>query len=118
MSGDALQVRRANAARLHEIARESPRVATIGYPADAAPGFLRFPVVSSETPLPPAKSIGAVPGYPRLLDEEPAISAIVDAGSERLTGAAVLRDRLRTLPVHGMMQPRDFDAIRRWLLGS
>jgi hypothetical protein len=63
------------------------------------------------------KDLGILPGYPIPLARLPGFA-------ERLRqvtptpGAALLAERLHTIPVHSLMTPSDIVRIERWLGGE
>lgn len=98
-------------------------VETVRVPADAEPGWLRFPVLVPAARVPEFHSPGmrrrgVMPGYPLLLAELPGFGRSIDPdGPARWPGARQLADRLFTLPVHGLVTPRERERLLERVLG-
>lgn len=103
---------------------EAPGIETVRPPADAEPGWLRFPVLVPAARVSEFRSggmrrRGVMPGYPRLLVELPGFAQSIDAaGPGRWPGARLLAERLFTLPVHGLVSPRERSRLLDLVLGQ
>ncbi|MFN0178716.1 MAG: DegT/DnrJ/EryC1/StrS family aminotransferase [Gemmatimonadales bacterium] len=89
----------------------SSRVRLVEPPAGSDPGWLRFPVVGparAAAELGYLRSLGVLPGYPRLLVEWGAFQRrVAEAGPASWDGATELAQRLVTLPTHGRLAAAD-----------
>lgn len=103
---------------------DAPGIETVRPPADAEPGWLRFPLLVPAARVPEFRSAGmrrrgVMPGYPRLLAELPGFAQSIDAaGPGRWPGAHQLAERLFTLPVHGLVSPRERSRLLDLVLGQ
>lgn len=108
--------RRANAARLTEVASCSRMLETVMLVDGAAPGFLRLPLRDfgrrEAAPL-----LGVMRGYPLALDEQPPLQRALHPGEPATPGSRELRRTLFTIPTHSMLSERDHDAIAGWMRG-
>jgi dTDP-4-amino-4,6-dideoxygalactose transaminase len=93
----------------------SSRVRLVEPPAGSDPGWLRFPVVGparAAAELGHLRSLGVLPGYPRLLVEWGAFQRrVAEAGPVAWAGATELAQRLITLPTHGWVTAGDRDRV-------
>lgn len=84
----------------------------------AEPGWLRLPVLAPTGERfqldPEGERLGVMPGYPLPLHRLPGFMRLEDGGPWH--GAEEICARLLTLPVHGKLEPRDLEALRKWLL--
>jgi len=76
-------------------------------------GYLRLPVLGAPGRH-GAAAAGVVRSYPRPLDREIAAAELVQAGEPPMPGAALICDRLWTLPTHGQVVDLDVAAIGAW----
>ncbi|MCH7491404.1 MAG: DegT/DnrJ/EryC1/StrS aminotransferase family protein [Gemmatimonadetes bacterium] len=120
LSSEEAQARRRNAARLQQNLPLDAAWRVPIPPAGAEPGFLRFPVVVTSTPLerlltPQVRRLGVMPGYPRSLADLRGFRHRNVNPTGTLVGARTLAASLLTLPTHGLMSERDLGAIEEWL---
>ena len=116
---DAAEVarRRANArALLHAIGARDDLL-PIREVDGAQPGYLRLPVLDlgGRRAVP---SLGVMRGYPRTLHEQEELRPCLVPGEPPTPGADWLRERLLTLPTHGLLEVRDLAALARWVEGA
>jgi dTDP-4-amino-4,6-dideoxygalactose transaminase len=114
------EVRQRNAERLLLELRAQPGFETILTPRHIGPGYLRLPVVASPfvRPLvaqPRARSLGVMPGYPKVLCELDRFSARCLNRQDAFFGSRLLAARLCTLPTHGRLRARDLERLGRWI---
>lgn len=79
-------------------------------------GYLRLPVLmrARESGRIAAR-YGIMPGYPSTLADLPRFRPRVVNADEPFTGARTLVEQLITLPTHGLLTPKDFRRIERWV---
>ena len=87
---------------------------------EAAPGFLRFPVLARRglagfADLSAALRVGVASSYPRCLSELPQLAHSLVKGDSRFPGAARLVDELVTLPAHSLLSDSDRSTLSRIL---
>jgi dTDP-4-amino-4,6-dideoxygalactose transaminase len=76
-------------------------------------GFLRLPVLDGAGRLGEGAA-GVVRSYPRPLDREAAVAGLVQSREPVMPGAALICERLWTLPTHRSVVDQDIDAIAAW----
>lgn len=108
--------RRGTAAALARVAAGVPDLVVPRPPADAVPGWLRFPVLDVAGRRRPDPVLGITPGYPQALVEQPPAREVLVDGEPPTPGAIELRRGLLTLPTHALVDPRDLARLRAWLL--
>jgi dTDP-4-amino-4,6-dideoxygalactose transaminase len=108
--------RRLNAAGLMTLLGEFPFVAIPDIPTGAEPVFLRLPVIVDSPERAEYLSqelgrsgIGVSRSYQRTLPD--LYSNSIPASSRAFSGASRLASCLLTLPTHGFLKERDFEAI-------
>jgi perosamine synthetase len=113
--------RRRHAKRLLElIGTGRSALGIIQPPPQAAPGYLRLPVLVPE-PLqarfrsPRARALGIMPGYPETLADLPGFGQRVGNLTAAFPGADRLAGSLFTLPTHSRLGAADFERLERWL---
>jgi perosamine synthetase len=116
-------IRRINAERISKYVASSDFADLFEPPARSAPGYLRLPVIASESETSPlatrqAKALGVMPGYPTTLADLPHFTRRCRNQAEDLTGARTLAKRLFTLPTHSRLSARDMDRLRSLLTGT
>jgi dTDP-4-amino-4,6-dideoxygalactose transaminase len=111
--------RRVLANRLASALHNHPALISITPVADAAPGYLRFPVLWRHEAPPfgdrEAKRLGIMPGYPKALCDLPGFADRVKNRGEPFQGARYLASRLGTLPTHSRLSPRAQAALEGWI---
>ena len=117
---EAAATRRANAAVLLETARKNNLWRTIDVAADAQPGYLRLPLLPTNTDQKSvlngsAVQLGITPGYPMPLDQLPGFRDRCVNLADRFPGATLLSKRLITLPTHALLNANDRRHLARWL---
>jgi len=85
-------------------------------PADARPGYLRFPVLirggaAALGPSVRVRRFGVERGYPRPLSELEPVQARLVGGAVRLTGADLLARELVTLPTGSLLSASEKQAL-------
>jgi hypothetical protein len=81
-------------------------------------GFLRAAFIDTVGDRLPAKTLGAVRGYPLTLEQHPELKSILIAGERAGKGAILLRDRLFTLPTHSRVRDADLSRLAEWLTAA
>ena len=109
-----LALRRSNAERLRDAAEAGARFTPVQPVPGGSAGYLRFAVLDSR-PSGGNGSLGVMRGYPIMLAEHVATRAILARAPDPHPGAAMLRDRLLTLPVHSRMSVHDRERLVHWL---
>lgn len=109
--------RRRHAQRFAEVVRPRDPAAIPQAPAVATSGFLRFPVLMPKgVALDPrsAARLGIAPSYPMPLSELAPLRPLL---AERMPtpGAALLAERLVTLPTHSRLSAHDLRELDEWL---
>ena len=110
-----LAVRRRNAAALESRAALAPRIGLVQPIAGSQPGYLRYAVRDAGGERLTAHAYGVVRPYPRTLAEHHELASARMAGEPGTPLSVELSRTLFTLPVHGMVRSRDFDALDAWL---
>ncbi len=117
------ELRRRNAARLHQAIRDHGAGLRLVSPDDpgARCGYLRLPVlVEDDARLPRMRSeaaarLGIMPSYPVSLADLPGFAERVVNRGDDFSGARRLAQRLVTFPVHGLMTAADHERIVQFL---
>ena len=112
--------RRENAARLSlrvDLARECTSVSV---PAAGLPGYLRLPILTSESARASARNgeardLGIMPGYPSPLADLPVMGDRCVHSIPDLPGARQLSESLCTLPTHSKLAESDLLRLERWI---
>jgi perosamine synthetase len=91
------------------------RVMAVRPIAGGESGFLRAAFIDSVGDWSPRPALGALRGYPLTLEEQPELQSILAPGERAGKGAALLRDRLFTLPTHSHVADRDVGRLSDWL---
>jgi dTDP-4-amino-4,6-dideoxygalactose transaminase len=120
------ELRRRNAARLHQVIGAHGAGLSLVSPDDAAArcGYLRLPVlVEDDARLVRMRSeaaarLGIMPSYPVSLADLPGFAERVVNRGDDFSGARRLAQRLVTLPVHGLMTAADHERIAQFLRGA
>ena len=117
---DEIGRRQVHARRLIQAARELDGFQVMVEPRDASSGYLRLPLLVSDSVRsvalqPGARRLGIMPGYPVPLSRLAGFEKRVANPSQSMPGAEILARRLITLPVHGKMTERDLQALERWM---
>jgi dTDP-4-amino-4,6-dideoxygalactose transaminase len=112
--------RQVHARRLIQAARELDRFQVIAEPRDASSGYLRLPLLVSDSVRaaalqPSARRLGIMPGYPVPLNRLGGFEKRVANPAQSMPGAELLARRLITLPVHGMLTEPDLRALEQWM---
>jgi dTDP-4-amino-4,6-dideoxygalactose transaminase len=116
-----LGVRRHNAARLRAAVEEAVDLTPVPGPDGVPAGHLRLPVLvegkgGRRLASRRAVRLGVTPGYPKPLHALPQVQDGLDAASGAdLQGSERLAEDLYTLPTHGLLRPRDLEALTRLL---
>lgn len=116
-----LEARRDNAARLQAAVVEAGDLVPVPGPDGIPAGHLRLPVLvegKGRRRLASRRAVrlGVAPGYPKPLHALPQVRNGLDAASGAdLRGSERLAANLYTLPTHGLLRPRDLDALTRLL---
>jgi hypothetical protein len=109
-----LSHRRANARALGRLVATRDDLLPVRELSGADPGFLRLPVLDlgsrNEAP-----ALGVMRGYPRTLLEQQELRPSLAADEPATPGAQWLRERLFTLPTHGLLAPTDLEAVGGWI---
>lgn len=119
-----LGARRDNAARLAEAVEGAKDLEPVPGPHGVPAGHLRLPVLAEgearrRLASRAAVRLGVAPGYPKPLQALPQVRDGLDAASGTdLEGSERLAADLYTLPTHGLLRPRDLDALVRLLRDS
>lgn len=115
------EVRRREAAALRAAltqAAEGRVVDAIEVPAQAEPGYLRFPVLDRGTAdRERGVALGVLPSYPRPLDTLEPLKPLLRT-ADPLPGCSRLARDLLTLPTHSRMSSRDRARLRAWSTAS
>jgi dTDP-4-amino-4,6-dideoxygalactose transaminase len=87
------------------------------------PGWLRLPLILSsgrrdEVLTDEMLRLGAAPGYPRPLATLEPFRRRVANPDDDMPGAALLADRLITLPTHSRLEPTDLAKLEAWIGGQ
>ncbi len=112
--------RRENAARLLFQIDSAREFAPVTPPEQGLPGYLRLPILVSESARAIARNgtarrLGIMPGYPATLATLPGVAArCVDSAAD-LSGARQLSERLCTLPTHSKLTESDLRQLERWI---
>lgn len=114
------EVRKKNVAELLEhVEPHSGALSPIRVPAGADPGYLRLPILATDTwtdaELASARPLGIIQGYPQPLADLPSCRQRCGNASDVFPGAEELATSLVTLPTHSRLRARDKQAIRNWL---
>jgi perosamine synthetase len=112
------QTRRVHAATLRAATSRTRRFVAVRPLDRADPGYLRFAILDVEGNASANTRLGAVRGYPRVLNEYPEARQVLVERRQSLTGAKTLRDRLFTLPTHSRMSAADVSKLGEWLGSS
>lgn len=117
----AAEARRSRAAQLFAEIQRSSGVRAVAVPEAGVPGYLRLPVLARSAEAARrlssrrARRLGIMPGYPRTLDDLPALPEREPAPPGEPTrdypGARSLTRRLFTLPVHQHVSRRHAGRI-------
>ena len=113
---DAAEVarRRANARSLQRAAGARDDLLPVRELEGASSGYLRLPVLDLGGRV-QDPALGVMRGYPRTLHEQEELRPCLVPGEPPTPGAAWLRERLFTLPTHGLVAARDVRALARWV---
>src|SRR4029453_13874163 len=111
---------RLNAATLLAALRPDGSVRGFEISAQGQPGYLRLPLLVSETAVgawrtEDARRRGIFPGYPRALPDLEGFGGRVGNPEERFTGAFELARGLHTLPTHGLLEQQDIAGLSTML---
>jgi perosamine synthetase len=112
--------RRENAARLLLQVDSTREFAPVTPQAQGLPGYLRLPIMPSESASAPARHrdarrLGIMPGYPETLTTLPGVAARCVHSTADLSGARQLSERLCTLPTHSRLAESDLRRLENWL---
>lgn len=110
-----IAARRWRAAEISALVKASRHVALVESVGHGTSGFLRLAVRDITGRASPAPRAGVLRGYPITLDEHEMSRTVLAHGERAGAGAAELRDRLFTLPVHSRMTATDVRHVGRWL---
>ncbi len=110
-----IQTRRRNAGRLLAACARIKNVSTVRATPSGEPGYLRLPLIDADGSLEPNAAVGAIRGYPLVLDQHRQLQSQLLAGEIAGPGATQLRDRLFTLPTHSRVSDADLDRVIGWL---
>ena len=116
LAADAAEVatRRANARALLRTVGAREDLLPVRELDGALPGYLRLPVLDLAG-RPQASALGVMRGYPRTLHEQEELRPCLVPGEPPTPGATWLRERLFTLPTHGLVAAGDLEAIGGWV---
>lgn len=113
-----LATRRERAARLADAARRHGWTVPTP-PAEAAPAWLRLPVLPptqlDALALRRGRRLGVMPAYPRALADLPGFGERIANPGDDFAGARLLARRLVTLPTHGQLAESDVTGLEAWL---
>lgn len=118
------EVRRRNGSRLlAPLAVGGARVSPVRGTPGAVPGWLRLPVVLSsgrrdEVLTDSLIRLGVAPGYPQPLATLEPFRQRVSNVQDDMPGAALLSERLITLPTHSRLEARDLARLEAWIAGQ
>lgn len=116
------EVRRRNGSRLvAPLAVGGAQLAPVRGTPGAVPGWLRLPLILSsgrrdELLTDELLRLGAAPGYPRPLATLEPFRHRVANPDDDMPGAALLADRLITLPTHSRLEPTDLAKLEAWIV--
>lgn len=109
--------RRANARALQRAVGARDDLLPVRELDGASSGYLRLPVLDlggrEQQP-----ALGVMRGYPRTLHEQEELRPFLVPGEPATPGAEWMRERLFTLPTHGLLTPGDLEALSGWVQGA
>jgi perosamine synthetase len=108
-------MRRANARRYRDVARNAARLAPVEPLRGSDGGYLRYAVRDAGGARTAADALGIVRPYPRTLAEQEELQAVLLADEPSTPGASELRRSLFVLPTHRLVSESDVRRISRWL---
>lgn len=110
-----IQARRRHAAQLLSACARLKTVATVRTASSGESGYLRLPVIDVNGSLEPSAALGAIRGYPLVLDQHQPLQSQLRSGEKAGPGATYLRDRLFTLPTHSRVSDGELGRMIAWL---
>jgi perosamine synthetase len=115
MEEHEVESRRACAKDLLSHLTESPRLVPILTLPGGNPGFLRLALLDAVGDASPLVALGAVRGYPMTLDQHEQLLPLLEPRERAGNGAAMLRERLFTVPTHSRVGGADIVRLGDWL---
>ena len=112
-SAHDVAVRTAQASAFVAALADARGVALIRPLSNAAPGYLRLPLLLARESAPPVV-LGVVRPYPKSLHDQVELRPSVAAGEPPTPGAAELAARLVALPTHALVTPADRARLIAW----
>lgn len=110
-----VQARRRNAERLLLACARIKTVSAVRATNSGESGYLRLPLFDVDGSLEPNAALGAIRGYPLVLDQHQPLHSQLRTGENAGTGSTYLRDRLFTLPTHSRVSDGDLGRMIAWL---
>jgi len=110
-----VQYRRIRAKNLLDRVTDSYGVSPVRPISGGESGYLRLALIDTLGQRLPRASIGALRGYPMILDQHTQMLPMLMPGERAGKGAQLLRDRLFTLPTHSRVTHSDLGRVAEWL---